>query len=200
MSPRVRRLFIALVVLSVLGLLGGVAATRMTRARLERELARQAADLLPDVAQRIQNFHRMKVDKGRKVWEVAASEARYLEDESMVTVTEPSVGFFFEDGRSIALTGRQGRVRLDGHELEHVEIDGEIQIQFGDYFIRTDSVRYDRSGDKIVAPGKVSITGQALDLEGDRLELDLGTQRLRLRDNVRVVVRPSATRVPEGPA
>ena len=76
MSPRVRRLFIALVVLSVLGLLGGVAATRLTRARLERELARQAADLLPDVAQRIQNFHRMKVDKGRKVWEVAASEAR----------------------------------------------------------------------------------------------------------------------------
>jgi LPS export ABC transporter protein LptC len=172
----------------------------MTRARLERELARQAADLLPDVAQRIQNFHRMKVDKGRKVWEVAASEARYLEEESMVVVTEPSVAFFFEDGRSIALTGRQGRVRLDGHELEQVEVEGEIQIQFGDYFIRTDSARYERSEDTIVAPGKVSITGQALDLEGDRLELELGTQRLRLRDNVRVVVRPSSTPTAEGPA
>jgi LPS export ABC transporter protein LptC len=200
MSLGVRRLFMALVVLSVLGLVGGVAATRMTRARLERELARQAADLLPDVAQRIQNFHRMKVDKGRKVWEVAASEARYLEGESMVVVTEPSVAFFLEDGRSIALTGREGRVRLDGHDLEHVEVEGEIQIQFGDYFIRTDRARYDRGDDVIVAPGKVAITGRALDLEGDLLELDLTTQRLHLRDNVRVVVRPSATPVPGGPA
>lgn len=200
MSPRVRQLVVALVVLSVLGLVGGVAATRMTRTRLEQELARQAVDLLPDVAQRIQNFHRMKVDKGRKVWEVAAREARYHADENMVVVTEPSVAFFFEDGRSVALTGREGRVRLDGHELDHVDLEGEIQIQFGDYSMRTDSARYDREGDIIVAPGHVSITGRELDLQGEQLELDLSTQRMRLHDNVRVVVRPAPTRVPQGPA
>jgi LPS export ABC transporter protein LptC len=200
MSLRVRRLVIVLIVLSVLGLVGGVAATRMTRARLERELARQAADLLPDVAQRIQNFHRMKVDKGRKVWEVAAREARYHADENTVVVIEPSVSFFLEDGRSVALTGRQGRVRLDGHELDHVDLDGEIHMQFGDYAVRTDSARYDRHDDTIVAPGHVSVIGEELDVQGDQLELDLSTQRLRLRENVRVVMRPSPTRGPNGPA
>lgn len=197
MNPRVRRLVIALVVLSVLGILGGVAATRVTRARLERELAKQAADLLPDVAQRIQNFHRMKVDKGRKVWEVAAREARYHAEENTVVVSGPSVAFFLEDGRAIALTGREGRVRLDGHELEHVDLDGEILIQFGDYSVRTDSARYDRANDTIVAPGHVSVTGEQLNLEGDLLELNLETQRMHLRDKVRVVVRPTTT---PGPA
>lgn len=200
MSPRVRRLFVALLVLSVLGLVGGVATTRVTRARLERELARQAVDLLPDVAQRIQNFHRMKVDKGRKVWEVAAREARYHADENMVLVTEPSVAFFLEDGRSVALTGREGRVRLDGHELDHVDLEGDIQIQFGEYSVRAESVRYDRQEDSIVAPGHVSITGRELDLQGEELELDLSTQRMRLQNNVRVVVRPASTRGPHGPA
>lgn len=200
MRPRVRRLVAALIILSVLGLVGGIAATRMTRARLERELARQAADLLPDVAQRIQNFHRMKVDKGRKVWEVAAREARYHGDENTVVVTEPSVAFFLEDGRSIALTGREGRVRLDGHELDHVDLEGDIQMQFGDYSVRTDSARYDRKDDTIVAPGHVAVTGQEMDLQGDQLELDLSTQQLRLHENVRAVMRPPATRGPDGPA
>lgn len=196
MSTRIRRLVVAVVVLAVLGLLGGVVATRVTRARLERELARQAADLLPDVAQRIQNFHRMKVDKGRKVWEVSAREARYHADDSLVIVAEPAVAFFLADGRSVALKGREGRVRLDGHELEHVDLEGDIQIQFGDYSMRTDSARYDRAADTIVAPGPVSVTGRELDVQGERFELDLDTQRMRLRDKVQVVVRPVRTRGP----
>jgi len=42
--------------------------------------------VLPNVAQRIQNFHRVKVDNGRKVWEVSAREAQYLENEEVVVV------------------------------------------------------------------------------------------------------------------
>lgn len=200
MRPRVRRLVVALIVLLLVALVGGVVSTRVTRARLERELARQAVDLLPDVAQRLQNFHRMKVDKGRKIWEVSAQEARYHADENTVIVTEPSVAFYFEDGRSIAMSGHEGRVRLDGHELDHVDLTGEIRMQFGDYSIQTDSARYDRKEDRIVAPGHVAVTGRELDVQGEQLELELSTQRMRLRENVRVVVRPPATPLPKGPA
>ena len=200
MKPRVRRLIVALISLLLLLLAGGLVATRMTRARLERELQRQVADILPDVAQRIQNFHRMKVDKGRKVWEVSAREAQYNAAENMVVVHEPSVEFFLEDGRSIALAGQEGRVKLDGSEHDRVELEGEVRIQFGDYSMRTESARYDREQDAIIAPGHVVLTGATLDVQGERLELQLASQRVRLHDNVRVVVRPSATPSADAPA
>ena len=63
--------------------------------------------------------------------------------------------------------------------------------------MRTDSARYARAEDTIIAPGHVSVAGEQLDLEGNLLELNLETQRMHLRDKVRVVVRPTTT---PGPA
>jgi lipopolysaccharide assembly outer membrane protein LptD (OstA) len=118
----------------------------------------------------------------------------------MVVVHEPSVEFFLEDGRSVALAGHEGRVKLDGSELDSVELKGDIRMRFGDYSMRTESARYDREHDAIIAPGHVALTGATLDVQGEQLELQLATQRVRLRDNVRVVVRPSATRGADRPA
>jgi LPS export ABC transporter protein LptC len=198
MRSRVRRLVVASLVLLALGFGAALVATGVLRQRLEDELRRQALDLLPHVAQRIKDFHRVKVDQGRKVWEVSAREAQYHEEEQLVLVTEPAVSFYSQDGPGVALRGREGKVFLDGQELEAVELVGELRIQFGDYSLQTDLARYERKGQAIVAPGAIEITGKRLDLHGERLELDLSAQRLHVLGNVRMVLHPQADAVEGG--
>src|SRR5262249_33830597 len=155
---------------------------------IEDELRRQALDLLPQVAQRIRDFHRVKVDKGRKIWEVSAREAQYHDDENVVVVMDPAVSFYADDGREVAVRSREGKVSLQGHDLQWVDVSGDIEIRFGDYALRTDRARYDRSQGTIVVPGAVEISGRELQLRGDHLALDVAAQKVHMSDNVRMVL------------
>ena len=46
-----------------------------------RTVADLGADFLPDVAQHIQNFRRVKLKDGKAVWEVQAEDAQYTDGE-----------------------------------------------------------------------------------------------------------------------
>jgi LPS export ABC transporter protein LptC len=189
MRTRVRRLVVALVVL-LLATGGGLLARHLWNQK-KGDLALQALDLLPNVAQRIRDFHRVKVDNGRKVWEVSAKEAQYHEDEEMVVVKEPMVSFFLEDGRVVALRGNEGKVYLlGGRDLQLVELAGEIEVELGDYAVRAEYASYDRSSDVVVAPGKVEISGETFDLQGQHMEVVVGSQRLTLSGGVETTLRP----------
>lgn len=171
---------------------GGALLGRDLWEQKKQDLALQALDILPDVAQRIRNFHRVKVEEGRKVWEVSAREAQYYEDEGVVSVEEPKVELFFEEGRTVAFSGRTGRVLLDGKDLSSVEVRGDIEVKFAGYEMRTDFARYDVAAEKIVAPGAVHITGEGLELNGEQMEVELPTQRLRVSGDVRMNLWPKS--------
>jgi LPS export ABC transporter protein LptC len=165
-------------------LVGDVAARR----RADR--TRDIVDMLPNVAQRIRNFHRVRVDNGRKVWEVSAREAQYLEGEEVVTVDAPVLEVFFEDGRSVSLRGDSGKVFLKERELQLVELAGDIRIQLGEYALHTDQVRYEAERGVIVAPGSVRIAGVGFELRGERMEVDVATQHLALSAGVQTTLWP----------
>jgi LPS export ABC transporter protein LptC len=188
MRTRARRLVVALILL-LLATGGGLLARHLA-AQKKSDLARQALDLLPNVAQRIRDFHRVKVDNGRKVWEVAAKEAQYHEDDEMVVVKEPMVSFFLEDGRVVALRGKEGKVYLGGRDLQLVELAGEIDVQLGDYALKADYASYDRSRDVISSPGEVDISGDTFDLRGQQMEVAVGSQRLKLSGGVETTLHP----------
>lgn len=174
---------------ALLGGIGFLLATSLQRQR-DHDVAQTALDLLPQVAQRIQDFHRVKTQDGRKVWEIAAREAQYFEDEHEVEVREPLVRLFLKDGRAVGLSGHNGRVSLDGRELRDVEVTGGIEVQFADYVVRTERARYTRSTDRISSPQPVEIMGRDLNLRGDRMEVDVSAQRLRLFRNVSMTLNP----------
>jgi LPS export ABC transporter protein LptC len=188
MRSRVRLLVVA----SILIVLGAGAALvgRSLWRQHRSDVARAALDMLPDVTQRIRDFHRVKVDDGRKIWEVAAKEARYLEDEQLVVVEQPLVSVFLRDGRVVALRGKRGRVFLGGRDLEAVELSGQIDVRLGDYTLRSDFARYDRGRDLITVPGDVEITGDGLELHGKQMAIDVKAQHLKLARDVRMTLEP----------
>jgi len=190
MRSRLRWL-IAAVLVAVLGA-GGWMLARDARARREADRSKAALDVMPDVAQRVQNFRRVKVENGRKVWEISAREAQYREGEGTVSVREPQVALFLEDGREVSLRGTSGTVFLQGRELDRVEVVGEIAVRFDKYTMSTDQAAYVAERGVVVAPGTVRIQGDGLDIHGTRMEVDVEAQRLTLAEHVQVTLWPKA--------
>jgi LPS export ABC transporter protein LptC len=188
MRNRLRLLVVTLIV-ALVG--AGVALlVRDVREQRRSKLEVELLDILPQVAQRIQDFRRVKVEDGRKVWEVSARDAQYYEEQGLVVVKEPLVAFYLKDGRQVALSGREGKVHLVERELDRVDLQGNIEVRLGEYQLRARAAYYDRATDTIVAPGVVRIAGEALELEGEGMEVQVAEQRLRLQDKVRMTLRP----------
>jgi LPS export ABC transporter protein LptC len=183
------RLLVGVLLVAILG--GGAwLLWRDAAARRTAERVAATVDVMPDVSQRIQNFRRVKVEDGRKVWEVQAREAQYREDEGRVMVFEPVVALYLDDGGEVSLRGTQGTVVLDGRELRRVDVEGAITVQLGDYALTTDRATYEAERDLVIAPGTVRIRGAGFEAEGQRMEVEIGAQRLRFAEHVHMTLHP----------
>jgi lipopolysaccharide export system protein LptC len=132
----------------------------------------------------------VKVENGRKVWEVAARDAQYKEGDGVVSVIDPVVAFYLANGDEVSLRGTSGTVFLEGRELTRVDVEGGITVRFGDYALTTDLASYEAASGLVIAPGAVHITGGGLEIEGRHMEVEVEAQRLRLAEQVRVVLQP----------
>lgn len=188
------RLRAALLVVVAAALAGiGWLVSRSVIARRVRGLEALGKEMLPQVAQRIQNFRRVKVENGRTVWEITAKEAQYFEQNDEIVVVEPRMTFFLErDGRAAHLAGAEGRVTLDGHELARLTMRGQVAVRIDDLELQTDEAFYDRSKDLITAPGVVHLTGRTLAVRGRGMEIDVGPQHVRLLGEVHTTVKGDA--------
>jgi LPS export ABC transporter protein LptC len=171
----------------------GVQLARSQWAQHLRSLRTRELDFLPQVAQRIQNFRRVKMEGDRKVWEVAAREAQYFEEDRQIVVDAPEVNFFAKDDQGVvSVKGKQGKILLDGREMERVDLDGSIELRFRDYLVRTDSASYTRADDSVVSPGAVVVTGNGLALSSDRMTVEMESQHVRFEGKVKTVLERTA--------
>lgn len=186
-------------VAAVLLALGAVAALvgRSLWQQHQMEILQQTLKMLPGVSQHIRNFRQVKMKDGRKVWEVAASDARYFDDNDSIVVHGPVLSWYLEDGRRIGLEGDEGRIQLDKGDVARVELDGNIQVFLAGYEVRAERAVYDRSTDLITVPGAVQITGRALEVRGRDMEVNIDNQQLSLRENVSTVMQPALLREKE---
>jgi LPS export ABC transporter protein LptC len=184
---RLRWVLGALVVLAI-----GAVATQLARnqwAQHLHNLRPMDLDFLPHVAQRIQNFRRVKMEGDRKAWEVAAREAQYLEEDQEIVVEEPKVSFYMKDGQDVvSIRGDEGTLTLRGREMDRAVLEGEIEVRFKDYVVKTESAVYERADDTVVSPEAVTISGSGLKLRGSRMTVELEARRLRLDGAVETVL------------
>lgn len=190
---RLRAGLLVVVAISLVGI--GYQVWRNVAERAPRSLEELGVQLLPQVAQHIRNFRRVKVKGGRMEWEITASDGQYFEERNEVVVRDPEVSFYEEDGRRRGrLTGAEGRLVLheQGKEIDSLVLTGDVVVWIDELELRTGEATYDRASDRISAPGAVSITGRELDVHGVGMEVDVEPQRIRLLDQVRTVLRSDA--------
>lgn len=167
----------------------GVQLARSQWVQHLRGLRSSELDFLPEVAQRIQNFRRVKMEGDRKAWEVAAREAQYFEDDREIVVDEPEVHLYLKgDQGSVSIKGNEGTISMSGREMDKVVLEGGIEIRFRDYLVKTERAVYERAADTVMSPTGVAITGSGLALTGGRMTVEIEGQRLRLEGQVETVL------------
>jgi LPS export ABC transporter protein LptC len=183
---------LAVVVAALAGI--GLATWQNVSARKTRTTADLGADFLPDVAQHIQNFRRVKLKDGKAVWEVQADDAQYFDNDQQVVIHHPKVTFYLEGNRRAELVGQEGRLTLDGKELAAVTLTGDVVLLIDALEFRAAEAHYDHAKDRIDAPGTVTIRGKTLDVRGQGLEVDVTPRRVRLLDDVHTVLKRDAAK------
>ena len=190
------RLRAGLLVVVAMALTGiGYRVWRNVAERTPRSLGELGVELIPEVAQHMQNFHRIKVKNGHMEWEIKADDAQYYQKQNEIVVLVPEVTIYTEEGVQRAwLTGKEAHLGLvdDGKEVGSMELRGDVVLWLDDLELRTDTATYDRDRDLITAPGAVTITGRTMNVNADGMEVDVTPQHIRLLENVHTLLKPNA--------
>lgn len=148
-------------------------------------------DRLPDVALQLKDFHRAKIEGGRKVWELWGEEARYLKGEKQAVIKKPRLIFYDKNGRTLEAIGDVGRLFFTDEELEEMSMKGAVQVNYQGYVLRTEEAFYFKRKNQVVAPGKVTLKAEGLELEGVGMEIGLEEEKVRLLKEVKTKVHPN---------
>lgn len=168
-----------------------------------REIKKNPAKLLdyvPEAALQIKEFRRAQIEDGRKVWEVSGEEASYVKEAKEVVIKKPRVVFYDRDGTTIEATGNDGRVSFTEPErgLEKMQLQGGVQVNYRGFLLQTDQILYVKSKNQVILPGKVTVKGDGLELEGVGMEIALDSEKLRLNKNVKTRLQPDRLKAIKG--
>lgn len=180
MNRNQARFVIGLVVVCILGGLGMVLWSQ-----------RQGDQDLPAVAssggdQRMQNFRRIKMRDGKKIWEISATQARFFEDRRELLVDAPTMSLYLDSGDVIALQCREGRIILgqDMQEVVRMQLSGDLEMRVGAFSLKTQTALYDSAQNTVSAPDVVHIVGQDLSVEARGYQITVNEKRLTLHGEV----------------
>jgi LPS export ABC transporter protein LptC len=149
--------------------------------------------MLPEAVQWIQNFHRIEIREGKKAWELIADEAQYLQERDQVVVRNPRTTLYMKDGEKVTVSGNRGTVEFaNGKDLRKAVLHDSVEVHLRDFVIRADEAVYERSTEKIVANGPVTIVGTELKVAGNDMTVYVKDSRFELGKSVRVTLLPKA--------
>lgn len=174
--------------------LGGVAykVTEIVQ-RAQKDIKKNSVkvlDYLPESSLRIKDFHRAKIEDGRKVWELFGEEASYFKEQKEAVIKKPRFYFYDKKGEVAETTGDEAHIYLNEKELERMELRGAIQVTFQGYVLKSEQANYLPAKDQIILPNHTTVVGEGINLEGSRMEVELEEKKIRLLRQVKTKIEP----------
>lgn len=189
--PKPRRLIL---LIAILISLGGVAYKVMdTVQTLKGDIKKnplKVLDYLPESALHLKDFHRAKIEDGRKVWELFGDEAQYFKEQKEAVIKKPRFIYYDKNGEASETHGEEARIYLNEKELEKLVLRGGIQVNFQGFVLQSEEASYLPAKDQIVLPSRTKVVGDGLQLEGARMEVELESKKIRLVNNVKTKIEP----------
>jgi len=166
----------------------------LRRAREIKNNPLSLLDSIPDTALQVKEFRRSMVKDGQKLWEVAGQEARYLTGEKEIISQKPSFSYYDKKGQILEAKAEQGHISLTEKEIDRLELSGDTMVGYQGFVLQTEKILYQREKDEVVLPGKVSLKGDGLELEGVGMTIALQDQKLKLQSQVKTKIEPARLR------
>ena len=155
-----------------------------------RRNPRKILDYLPESALHMKDFHRAKIENGRKIWEIFGDEANYYKDQKEAVIKKPRFYYYDKKGEVAETFGDEAHIYLNEKEMERLEIRGAVQLTFHGYVLNSDEANYDPAKDLVVLPNRTTVAGEGLQLEGARMEVEMADRKIRLLENVKTKMEP----------
>ena len=155
-----------------------------------RKNPRKILDYLPESSLHMKDFHRAKVENGRKIWELFGEEANYYKEQKEAVIKKPRFYYYDKEGESIETIGDQARIFLNEKELERLELSGGVRVTFQGYVLKSEHANYLATKDQIELPTRTTVTGEGMELEGSRMEVEMEAKKIRLITNVKTKMEP----------
>lgn len=149
-----------------------------------------ATKALPELLQRIRNFHRVITREGRKVLEVSATEASYFKNDKAIEIIDPKVVFYEDGERAGEVSAAKGRLYVDGTEVQKVEVSGNVLFEIGRLKVTTETLIYDRTTNLIHAPGEARVEAAELSLTGADMTVDMLERSVVISSAVNMSLSP----------
>lgn len=188
---RARRSVLLIVILLSLGGVGYKVAEIVRNVQKEIKTSPlKALDYLPESSLHMKDFHRSKIEDGRKVWELFGDEANYFKDQKEAVIKKPRFYYYDKKGEVAETTGEEALVYLNERELERMELRGDVQVSFQGYVLNSEAANYLPAKDQIVLPSHTTVVGDGIAVEGARMEVELETKKIRLIQAVKTKIEP----------
>jgi LPS export ABC transporter protein LptC len=189
---KTRRLILLLAIILSLGGVGYKVTETIiaNKIRAIRRNPLEALDYLPESALHIKDFHRAKIEDGRKVWEIFGDEANYYKQQKEAVVKKPRFYFYDKKGETAETIGDVARIYLNEKELEKMELQGSVKVSYQGYTLKSDEAIYLAAKDQIVLPTRAVLTSDGIELEGSSMEVELQDKKVRLLRNVKTKIEP----------
>jgi len=187
-----RRLILLVAIFLSLGGVGYKVAQTIGLQKL-RELKKnplEVLDYLPEAALKMKDFHRSKIEDGRKVWEIFGDEANYLKEQKEAIIKKPRFYFYDKKGETAETTGEVARIFLKENELEKMVLQGAVQVTYQGYVLTSEEAVYLPGKQQITLPSKTTMISSGIELQGSRMEVDLEEKKIRLLRDVKTKVEP----------
>lgn len=188
---KVRRTILLLAILLSLGGVGYKVTEFVQRAQKEiKQKPLKVLDYLPESALHMKDFHRAKIEDGRKIWELFGDEASYFKEQKEAIIKKPRFYYYDKKGEVAELTGDEAHVYINEKELERMELRGAIQVTFQGYVLKSEEANYLPAKDQIVLPSHTTVVGEGIALEGSSMEAELEGKKIRLVHRVKTRIEP----------
>jgi LPS export ABC transporter protein LptC len=189
-----RKIRRSILLCAILLSLAGVAfkVTEIVR-RMQKEIKSnpvKALDYLPESALHLKDFHRAKIEDGRKVWELFGEEANYFKEQKEAVIKKPRFYYYDKNGEVAETKGDTARVYMNEKELERMELRGGVQVTFQGYVLNSEEANYLPAQDQIVLPTHTTIVSEGLAVEGSRMEVDMEAKKMRMLHAVKTKIEP----------
>jgi len=172
-------------------LIGGIVLVSLW-ANLRERKASEAVEKLPKAFTGGANMRMEKIrfveDKhGQKTWELEAKSVQQYQDQNTMVLEDVKVTFYAKEGRTIFLTGKQGKVYQDS---KNVDLVGDVVLTSSDgYQLKTHSVSYRHLGKIVSTSDPVEIEGEQIRLTGKGMLVDMEAKTFKILSQVKTQLR-----------
>lgn len=178
------------IVLSLFGVIYKVYDSIQLAKQEIRKNPLKALDYLPESALHMRDFHRSKIEDGRKVWEVFGDDANFYKEQKEAVIKKPRFVYYDKKGEAAQAVGNVARLFFNEKELQKMEMQGNIEVTYNGYILKSEEAVYLPEKQRIFLPTKTTIASEGIASEGSSMEVELEDKKVRLLQNVKTKIEP----------